>query len=78
MLETKNAKVRRLVSLGQYMEALKICKDWDYSNPTHRSILKRGYECKLYPRFYEQLGYTPSSEYEKAVAVLSEVYGKDC
>lgn len=78
MLETKNAKVRRLVASKDYLDALKICKDWEYENPTHRDILRRGYECYVYPRFYKQLGFEPMKEYEKAISVLEQVYGNNC
>lgn len=72
---SKNQEVRNLVSEGEYKKALQICKDWDYANPEHREILRRGYECHLYPLFYNQLGYDTTSEYLKAVDVLIEVYG---
>ena len=73
-METKNAKVRRLVKEGQYKKALGICKDWVYENPHHREILRLGYECLLYPEFYKQLGHDPEYCYAHAVSVLVEVY----
>lgn len=73
-METKNAKVKRLVSQGEYKLALQICKDWNYSNPSHREILRLGYECLMYPDFYRQLGKDPNYQYQLAVEVLSEVY----
>lgn len=73
-MESKNSKVRRLVSCGEYKQALQICKDWNYENPEHRSILQRGYECILYPGFYEQLGYNPSTVIEEAIQILHKVY----
>lgn len=73
--KTKNQIVRELVSEERYKEALQICKDWNYDDPEHRSILQRGYACFLYPQFYEQLGFEPATEYQKAVQVLKEVYG---
>ena len=73
-METKNAKVRRLVSHGEYKQALQICKDWNYEDPSHREILRRGYECLMYPDFYMQLGYSPKHEFEEAVRVLHIVY----
>lgn len=76
-METKNAKVRRLVASREYKQALQICKDWDYSDPTHRDILSRGYECLMYPEFYKQIGYDPNAEYDKAVSVLRAVYGEE-
>lgn len=73
-METKNAKVRRLVSCGDYKQALQICKDWDYENPSHREALRLGYDCLMYPDFYKQLGRNPESEYAKAIEVLKLVY----
>lgn len=73
-METKNAKVRRLVAAGEYKKALQICKDWVYNNPKHSDILRLGYECLLYPSFYKQLGKDPDHYYNEAVRVLKEVY----
>lgn len=75
-METKNAKVRRLVSQGEYKQALQICKDWDYRNPLHREKLRLGYECLQYPGFYKQLGYDPDAEYQEAIRILHIVYGE--
>lgn len=74
-METKNAKVRRLVREGEYKKALQICKEWDYENPEHREILRSGYDSLLYPSFYKQIGQNPESQYNKAVEVLKLVYG---
>lgn len=73
-METKNAKVRRLVSSGEYKQALQICKDWNYENPEHREILRLGYECLMYPRFYQQIGVSPDRAYAVAVEVLKLIY----
>ncbi len=75
-METKNDKVRRLVSSGEYKQALQICKEWNYKDPRHRDILRLGYECLMYPNFYKQLGYTPEKEYQEAIKVLHIVYGE--
>lgn len=75
-METKNEKVRKLVASQNYKQALQICKDWNYSNPSHREVLRIGYECLLYPRFYEQLGRDPELAYKEAIQVLLELYGK--
>lgn len=73
-METKNAKVRRLVAEGQYKQALQICKDWRYENPEHREVLRVGYECLMYPEFYSQLGHDTELAYQRAVEVLHIVY----
>ena len=75
-METKNGKVRRLVSSGEYKQALQICKEWNYKDPRHRDILRLGYECLMYPNFYKQLGYNPEKEYQEAIKVLHIVYGE--
>lgn len=75
-METKTDKVRRLVSSGDYKQALQICKEWQYRDPSHREILRLGYECLLYPDFYKQLGYNPNQEYQEAIKVLHIVYGE--
>ncbi len=74
-METKNAKVRRLVREGEYKKALQICKEWDYENPEHREILRSGYDSLLYPSFYKQIGQNPEAQYNKAVEVLKLIYG---
>lgn len=74
-METKNAKVRRLVREGEYKKALQICKEWDYENPEHREILRSGYDSLLYPSFYKQIGQNPEAQYNKAIEVLKLVYG---
>lgn len=73
-METKTEKVRRLVSNGEYKKALQICKDWNYSDPTHREILRLGYECLLYPDFYKQLGHDTTLEYQNAIHILHLIY----
>lgn len=73
-MKSKNQIVRELVAQGRYKEALQICKDWNYENPNHQDILRRGYDCYMYPEFYRQLGKDPGAEYQKAVEVLKEVY----
>lgn len=75
-VETQNAKVRRLVKSGEYKKALQICKEWNYENPMHREILRLGYESMMYPSFYRQIGKDPAKNYEAAVEVLLEVYGR--
>jgi len=73
-METKNALVRRLVADKEYKKALQICKEWGYVNPTHREVLRLGYECLMYPRFYKQLGYDCDKCYHEAITVLELVY----
>lgn len=75
MLVSKNQQVRDLVKIKEYKKALQICKDWDYKDPEHRRILRTGYDCLMYPKFYEQLGYDVKSKYDEAVRVLEELYG---
>lgn len=73
-METKTQKVRNLVAAGEYKKALQICKDWIYENPTYSSILRLGYDCLLYPKFYKQIGKDPEHAYQEAVRVLQAVY----
>lgn len=73
-METKNSLVRRLVAAKEYKKALQICKDWDYKDPTHKKRLSLGYECHLYPRFYEQLGIDTEKAYKDAIEILEFVY----
>lgn len=73
-MESKNEKVRRLVARGEYKQALQICKEWNYEDPSHREILRLGYECLMYPDFYTQIGYDPDIRYKDAIEVLHKVY----
>lgn len=73
-METKTAKVKRLVAEGEYKQALQICKDWTYDNPEHRNKLRLGYECLMYPGFYQQLGHDPTAAYNDAVKLLQQLY----
>lgn len=73
-MKSKNQEVRDLVASSDYKHALQICKDWNYKNPEHRVILRRGYDCLMYPDFYRQIGKDPESEYQKAIKVLKELY----
>lgn len=74
LIESKNAIVRRLVASGDYKSALQICKEWDYKDPSHRDILRLGYECMMYPGFYKQLGHDTDMRYAEAIRVLKQVY----
>ena len=73
-MKPKTQEVRELVSQGEYKKALQICKDWNYTNPEYGDILRRGYECLIYPEFYRQIGKNPDSEYKKAVDLLLIIY----
>lgn len=73
-METKSNRVRRLVASGNYNQALLICKDWIRTDPAHREILRLGYECRLYPEFYKQIGKDPDKEYQNAVDLLIRLY----
>lgn len=73
-MKSKNQEVKELVAQGEYKRALQICKEWDYENESHGDILRRGYDCLMYPEFYRQIGKDPDKEYQKAVDVLNELY----
>ena len=73
-LLTKNAIVREHVANKEYKKALQICKEWNYKDPTHRRILRLGYDCLVHPQFYEKLGIDTEAAYQDAVRVLIEVY----
>lgn len=76
-METKNALVRRLVSQKLYKEALSICKDWNVGiSPEDRDQLRLGYECMLYPKFYQQLHKDINLEIDKTIFVLNKLYNK--
>ena len=75
MIESKNSLVRKLVSQGEYKQALQICKEWNYKDPSHRDKLRLGYECLMRPDFYKQIGKDPDYHYKESIIILHEVYG---
>lgn len=75
-IKTKNQIVRDLVSNREYKKALGICKDWDKGiDPNDRDCMRLGYECMIYPRFYEQLGRNVTECITDAINCLIRYYG---
>jgi len=74
LIKNKTEQVRSYVATGQYMKALAICKSWRYSLPSYTQVLQDGYESKLYPDFYRQLGKNPEEYYNRAVELLKLIY----
>lgn len=63
---------------GDVKGALKMASSFRLGVSDEEStVLKRGYECMINPRFYAQLGYDPKSETEKAKAVMNALFGFD-
>lgn len=76
MIESKNSIVRRLVSQGEYKQALAICKDWDIGiSKEDRDALRLGYECMVHSRFYFSLNYNIEECVEESIRVLIKLYG---
>ena len=74
--ERKSDKVRRLVAEGRYKEALRIAKDFHLGISKEDSdIMKRGYECMVWPDFYRQIGKMPSEISQKAIETVQRLYG---
>lgn len=74
--ERKSDKVRRLVKDGDYKAALRIAKDFHFGiNREDSDTMKRGYECMVWPSFYESIGKNPSETSAKAVETIQRLYG---
>lgn len=75
-MERKSDTVRRLVSEKKYKEALRIAKNFRLGIPKDDlEDMKRGYECILYPQFYEQLGMDTDKIAQKGIETVLRLYG---
>lgn len=74
-MQTKREKVIIALKNEDYIEALKIAKNFvrDF-NKEERSIIKRAYEMQWNPAFYEALGFNKEVECNKAVNILKQKY----
>lgn len=76
-MERKSDKVRRLVSSGQYKEALCIAKDFRLGiTKAESSAMTLAYECMVHGRFYEQLGYDLKQKIAEGIETLKRLYGR--
>lgn len=75
-MERKTDAVRRLVAAGKYKEALKIAKDFRLGISEEDSdAMKRGYECLVYPQFYQSIGINPTETAGKGQETLQRLFG---
>lgn len=75
-MERKTDAVRRLVAAGKYKEALKIAKDFRLGISKEDSdAMKRGYECLVYPQFYQSIGANPAETVGKGQETLQRLFG---
>jgi hypothetical protein len=75
MVQTKKSKVIEALQNGDYKEALKIAKSFHIElTKEQNTIVTRAYEMQWNPGFYQALGFNKDEEFEKAVAILKEVY----
>lgn len=74
-LKTKRSIVVEALINGDYKKALEVAKSFNVElNKEQNTIVRRAYEMTWNPGFYEQLGFNAEEEYQKAVAILKEVY----
>ena len=74
--EKKSDTVRRLVSGGQYKEALRIAKDFRLGiSKADSDDMRRGYEAIVHPRFFKSLGMDTAKIAQKAVETVIRLYG---
>lgn len=75
-MEKKSDMVRRLVAEGNYKKALSIVKGFRLGiTKEQKSVLLRGYECMVNPRFYESIGTDIPKAIDEGVEVLITLYG---
>ena len=75
-MERKSDTVRRLVSAGDYKSALKIAKDFRLGiSKVDSDDMKKGYECIVHPKFYQQLGLNTDKIVQKGVETIKRLYG---
>lgn len=72
---TKSDKVREFVKQKDYKSALKIAKDFRIGFTNEEiSVLRRGYECFIYPQFYKQIGIDLDTAKQNAINILIKIY----
>lgn len=75
-MERKSDMVRRLVNERKYKEALRIAKDFRLGiDKSDSDDMKRGYECMVHKRFYQQLGMDTDQIAQKGVETIIRLYG---
>ena len=75
-MERKTDRVRRLLTAGEYKEALRIAKDFRLGiTQTESDLIKRGYECLVHPEFYESIGVDVDRTVRLGIAALKCLYG---
>lgn len=75
-MERKTDAVRRLVAAGKYKEALKIAKDFRLGfSKEDADAMKRGYECLVYPQFYQSIGVNLAETAGKGQETLQRLFG---
>jgi len=75
-MERKSDIVRALVARGDFKSALRIAKDFRRGiSKDDSDDMKRGYECMVYPHFYESIGMNPAELAKKGVETVKRLYG---
>jgi hypothetical protein len=76
-MESKTAKVTRMVEQGKWLEALAIAKSFRLGfTKDELSTLKRAHEMQNNEDFYTTLGFSKKLETGKAIHILIEHYMK--
>ena len=75
-MERKSDRVRRLVSAGQYKDALRIAKDFRLGiSKADSADMRRGYECLVHPAFYQSIGRDPAETAQRGIDTVIRLYG---
>lgn len=75
-MERKSDAVRRLVAAGDFKAALRIAKGFRLGISKEDSDdMRRGYECMVYPEFYQSIRKDPLQIAQKGVETVQRLYG---
>lgn len=76
-METKTGKAEELLVSGKYKECLGIMKGFNIGlNKSERDIIKRGYECFVWPDFYRQINVDIEKAKKEGIGVAERYFEK--
>lgn len=74
-MKTKTNIVREAIECENWKKAFQVCKTFKIGiTQEQRNVIRRAYECIVYPRFYVQLGVDTEDAIKKGIDVLRVLY----
>jgi len=74
IMETKLAKLKAMMSLGDWRGALRLASSWPRLGG-HKEAIQRGWAAMVNPSFYRQLGNDPDELVERGLQAIRVRYG---